>query len=246
MKIVYHDRYAESYASDPAAAKGRLEPSRKRLEPAFDLVSPDPAAPEDILRVHTDRHLQRIKERTQLYELSLLAAGGAMTAARLALAGEQAFGLIRPPGHHASPDSCWGFCWFNNMAVALESLRAAGSIESALIVDFDLHFGDGTSAIYSPDAEVEYFHTGSVRELERFLAGMGEVDLVGVSAGFDRHVDDWGGQLNTEDYRRMGRLLAEYADRSCQGRIFSILEGGYNHDSMAEAIDTYLEGLRES
>jgi len=246
MKIVYHERYAEVYASDPAAARGRLDPSLSKLRSAYELVSPDPASPEDILRVHTEPHLRRIRERQQLYELALLAAGGAIAAAKLADAGEQAFGLIRPPGHHASPDSCWGFCWFNNMAVAMERLRASGSVSNAVIVDFDLHFGDGTSAIYTPVTEVSYLHTGSVRELEGFLSGLGNVDMVGVSAGFDRHVEDWGGQLNTEDYERMGRLLGEYAQRASNGRLFALLEGGYNHESMAEAIDAFLDGLQDS
>jgi acetoin utilization deacetylase AcuC-like enzyme len=77
-----------------------------------------------------------------LYDIAALAAGGAIQAARLGLE-TPAFGAIRPPGHHASSDSCWGFCYFNNMAVALLTLKDEGLIETATILDFDLHYGDG-------------------------------------------------------------------------------------------------------
>jgi len=65
-------------------------------------------------------------------------------AAELAIEGKPSFGLIRPPGHHASPDSCWGFCYFNNIAIAIRRLIDEGRVKKALIIDFDLHFGDGT------------------------------------------------------------------------------------------------------
>jgi acetoin utilization deacetylase AcuC-like enzyme len=70
-----------------------------------------------------------------LYDIAALAAGGAIQAARLGLEAPS-FGAIRPPGHHASSDSCWGFCYFNNMAVALLTLKDEGLIETATISGF--------------------------------------------------------------------------------------------------------------
>ena len=244
MHIVFHERYREVYASDPAAAKGRLDQASTYLqEQGHTFVSPDPATEDDILLVHTREHLERIRQRPHLYELALLAAGGAVTAARLACSGTCAFGLLRPPGHHASVDSCWGFCWFNNMAVAMQVMRRQGHVRQGLIVDIDLHFGDGTSGFYAQDPDITYYHLGSLSELERTLAAQEGCDAVGISAGFDRHLEDWGGILSTEDYTRIGKMIKEFADLHCPGKVFSLLEGGYNHHILGPAIQALITGL---
>lgn len=244
MHIVFHERYREVYASDPAAAKGRLDQAQALLqEMGHTWVSPYPATEEDILLVHTQQHLQRIQQRPHLYELALLAAGGGIAAARQALSGTQAFGLIRPPGHHASVDSCWGFCWFNNMAVAMQAMRRDGLVQRGLIVDIDLHFGDGTSGFYSRDPDVTYYHLDSLPDLERTLNEQDACDLVGISAGFDRHIEDWGGILSTEDYTHLGGIIKEFTDQHCPGRVFALLEGGYNHRILGQAIQALIKGL---
>ena len=97
---------------------------------------------QHIVAVHTALHIQKV-ENQGLYEIATLAAGGAIQAAQIGLS-EPCFRLIRPPGHHASAASSWGFCYFNNMAVSLEALRRRNKIESACVLDIDLHFGDGT------------------------------------------------------------------------------------------------------
>ncbi|MEW6426099.1 MAG: histone deacetylase family protein, partial [Bacillota bacterium] len=207
MKIVFHERYREVYASDPAAAPGRMDGIVQELQGEFVFVEPVPAAEDDLKLVHQAAHIERVRQRALTFEIALLAAGGAVLAAELAMRGESAFGLIRPPGHHASPGSSWGFCWFNNVAVAVEKLRAAGRIGKALIVDFDLHYGDGTANIFARVPEVVYHHVEGpgrrdfLADLQDFLAARKDCDLVAVSAGFDRHVRDWGGLLTTEDYR---------------------------------------------
>ena len=252
MKVVFHERYKEVYTSDPAAAFGRLESIVQELQDQYVFTEPAPAGEDDVKLVHQAEHIQRMKQKTLIYELAMLAAGGAILASELAMQGESAFGLIRPPGHHASPGSCWGFCWFNNVAIAVEKLRAAGRIKKALIVDFDLHYGDGTANIFARIPEVVYYHgEGSHRQaflddLKRFLEFQKNCDLVAVSAGFDRHEKDWGGLLKTEDYQTIGTLLRDYARQTCQGKVFAVLEGGYNHDVLGKNVKSFLEGLRES
>ena len=80
-------------------------------------------------------------ERNKLvFEIASLAAGGAITTAEIAL-NEPAFGIIRPPGHHAGRGFNGGFCFFNNIAVAMQKLVQEKKIDKALIVDIDLHYG---------------------------------------------------------------------------------------------------------
>lgn len=246
MKIVYHPDFLQIYTRDPAAAPGRLEPILEELlKENFEIIEAYPAGWDDLLRVHTERHIQSVAHRG-LYNIAALAAGGAMLAAETGLK-EPCFAVIRPPGHHASSDSAWGFCFFNNMAVAIEYLRASGKISSAFILDFDLHYGDGTVnilgnreniTIFNPEARSRKDYIASV---ERALHQVSP-DIIGVSAGFDNHVDDWGGLLTTEDYYTMGRLVFERSKEVGCG-CFGILEGGYNHQVLGKNVRAFVRGL---
>ncbi|MGE5258844.1 MAG: hypothetical protein ACM3KE_19380, partial [Hyphomicrobiales bacterium] len=142
MKVVFHNDFYEVYTDDPAAGPGRMEAIMSVIEPHVELVKAETASEAQIAAVHTAEHIARIRGYG-LYGIAALAAGGAVQAAAIGLA-EPCFAVIRPPGHHASAGSCWGFCFFNNMAVAIEALKQQGKIRSAYILDFDLHFGDGT------------------------------------------------------------------------------------------------------
>jgi acetoin utilization deacetylase AcuC-like enzyme len=249
MKIVYHPRYEAVYDTDPAAAPGRMESVLKEVSPHFELVKPTPATQEDVLLVHSEEHLSDVERAGLAYEIALLAAGGAIKASEIALAGEPAFGLIRPPGHHASPESCWGFCFFNNMAISVAKLLTEGRIGRAAILDIDLHFGDGTANTFEDVPEVVYFHPKGmdrgqfVKAISEFLA-KARADIVAVSAGFDRHEDDWGCLLATEDYRTIGHLVKQFAEKECGGRRYGVLEGGYNHDVLGANVRALLEGMR--
>jgi len=159
MQIVFHPDFHRVYSRrDPAAERGRLEPAARALLGRYPTVTPEPAGAADLARVHEDRHLQHIRGRRKLHRMAALAAGGTLAAARLAIRGEPAFALVRPPGHHASPGSCWGFCYYNNVAVAVATLLDEGAIRSALILDIDLHFGDGTDAVFRRRPAVQYLH----------------------------------------------------------------------------------------
>lgn len=249
MKVVFHKRFYEVYTSDPAAAKGRMEAIVKALGRAFEFIEPEPAPERDLERVHGRQHIQSVQREPQVYEVGLLAAGGAILAAEMAFEGKPAFGLIRPPGHHASPHSCWGFCYFNNIAIAIKKLLADGKIKSALILDFDLHYGDGTANTFNGSKEVSYFHPEGanrqsfLNEIQTSLRTERPFDIIGVSAGFDRHEEDWGGLLKTEDYRQIGQWVKEISLERCQGRRFGVLEGGYNHSVLGRNVKAFLEGL---
>lgn len=249
MKIVFHQIFKKVYSLDPAAKAGRMEVILKEVEDLYELVKPQPASERDLGRIHTHNHIDSIKENHQLYEIACFSAGGAILCAELAVEGEPGFGLIRPPGHHASPNSCWGFCFFNNIAVAIRKLIDEGKITKALIVDFDLHYGDGTEKAFDNRGEVTYFYLPGrerceqLENLRGFLEKSREYDILGVSAGFDRGKYDWGGIFETEDYRTIGRMLKEASLKTCEGRRFSVLEGGYNHNVLGKNVKSFLEGF---
>ena len=221
MKVIYHEKYTAVYSSDPASAPGRMESIYNELHGLFQFVEPRPASEEDLELVHWRGHIESVRKRGLV---ARLAVGGAIEAAELAVEGEPAFGLIRPPGHHASRGHSWGFCYFNNIAISIEKLRQEGRIKRALIVDIDLHFGDGTADIFASIPEVAYFHpSGGSREdylidLSRTLTAKKGCDIVAVSAGFDRHQQDWGGMLRTEDYFKIGKRIKEFAESVCGER----------------------------
>jgi len=251
MKVIFHPRFYEVYAHDPAAAPGRMEAIAGELEKEFEFVEPEPASGRDLERVHGKQHLQNVKREPLVYEIGCLAAGGAILAAEMAFGGQPAFGLIRPPGHHASPHSCWGFCYFNNIAIAIKKLISEEKIKSALILDFDLHYGDGTSNTFSGSNGVSYFHPEGtnrqvfLNDLQKCLQTERPYEMIAVSAGFDRHEEDWGGLLKTEDYFTIGKWVKEFSLERCQGRRFGVLEGGYNHSVLGKNVKSFLQGLRD-
>lgn len=259
MKIVYHPSMKQSYDGTPAGAPGRLDTAVEILSqhPSYEFIEPRPATDEQILRAHGQGHLERIKqnrgynEENLLFEISALAAGGAILTAEIAFEGEPAFGLIRPPGHHASADSCWGFCYFNNVAISLLHLRDTGRIKSAFVLDFDLHTGDGNINILGHDKDFVihnprgYGDDAYLTDVKNVLDSSPDVDIIMASAGFDQYVDDWGSNLSTEAFKKIGEIMHEFAIERCEGRRYGLLEGGYNFQDLGKNILAFCEGLRE-
>jgi acetoin utilization deacetylase AcuC-like enzyme len=243
MKVVFHDLFRSVYDYDPAAAAGRMDCIVDELKGLYEFVVPHPASEKDILLVHSRGHLDWVKERGTVYEVALFSAGGAVMAAEMTMGGDPAFALIRPPGHHASRDSCWGFCWFNNVAIAVEKIRRKGTVKKVLIVDTDLHFGDGTDNIFDDNSDVYYYNVYNIDGLEQCLSINKDCDLIAVSAGFDKHKSDWGMIYSTEDFFTMGSMISSHARKFCNGRFFSVLEGGYNHRVLGKNVKAMLEGF---
>ncbi len=253
MKIVYSEKYTLKYLTNPVENPDRAGlPAEELRKAGYEFVEPAPASLDDIRRVHGPQHIEIVQARG-FYDAAALAAGGAIAAAELALQGEPAFALVRPPGHHASANRAWGLCFFNNMAIAVQRIRPKA--KRVLIIDIDLHFGDGTVSIFRGDHDVKIVNPGSVdlnfdylsmdvsgyfRQVESAFHGF-DYDTVGVSAGFDTYVKDWGGLLEIKDYEIIGRIIAEGSEK-CQGKRFAVLEGGY-HSDLRLNIKSFIKGF---
>src|ERR1041385_2070937 len=136
-------------------------------------ITPDPATDEQILSAHTKEHLALVKECSRLgsvqvdpdthissasFEAAMLAAGAAIRGVRGVMSAEfdNAFAVVRPPGHHATQDRAMGFCLFNNIAIAARYLVHQHKLKHVLIMDWDVHHGNGTQDIFYDDASVIY------------------------------------------------------------------------------------------
>jgi acetoin utilization deacetylase AcuC-like enzyme len=157
----------------------RLEVIYRMLEqhPAFSsfpIIEPRPATEEEITLIHTKTYFDEIKEtagRERVYldpdtstcprsfEVACLAAGGLLKAADMIMEGSlnNAFALVRPPGHHAEASQARGFCIFNNIAIAAQYLIEKHGLKRILIVDWDLHHGNGTQHAFYSRNDVLYF-----------------------------------------------------------------------------------------
>ncbi|MEZ6047582.1 MAG: histone deacetylase [Planctomycetaceae bacterium] len=222
------------------------------------------------------------------YQVALKAAGTACEAVNQVLSGnhQTALCLIRPPGHHALTQEVMGFCLFNNVAIAARHALQQHDLSRVMIVDWDVHHGNGTQYIFYEEEQVTFFSshrspfypgTGQLEETGRG-AGLGTIfnlpvkmgisrtdflnaferklhqaaeksrpELILISAGFDAHRLDPVGSLGleSEDFQTLTRQVQEVAQTHCQGRIVSLLEGGYHTGALAESVEIHLRTLLE-
>lgn len=251
LKIVTHPLCLTDYPTASCETPERVASIMAVLDKHFETSEPSAATETDILLVHTESILQSVQKIPALYETALIAVGGAVTASEFAMKRVPSFAAVRPPGHHASPSSHWGFCFFNNVAIAIEKLIRDKRIGSALILDIDLHFGDGTANFFAKKSHVV---VANIQDSDRdaFLRnvdlalGTHEYDIIAVSAGFDRHRLDWGGTLTTDDYYTIGKSVRLFSQDKCSGQCFAVLEGGYNIDVLGENALAFCMGLNFS
>jgi acetoin utilization deacetylase AcuC-like enzyme len=161
-----------AHPESPARLRAVLQALDHDRFAAIDRVEAPRATREQLLRVHTPEHVERIlaiapdEGTVRLDEDTLMSPGSAEAALRAAGAvvaavdavlgsdGGQAFCAVRPPGHHATPDRAMGFCLFNNVAVGAAHAIAEHGLKRVAIADFDVHHGNGTQDIFAREPRV--------------------------------------------------------------------------------------------
>jgi acetoin utilization deacetylase AcuC-like enzyme len=220
------------------------------------------------------------------WNAAIHAVGGSFVAVDAVVNAEikNAFCVVRPPGHHATPMRGMGFCVFNNIALAAKYAQDSYDIGKVLVVDWDVHHGNGTQDAFYDDDSVFFFSThqwpwypgtggrdetghgkGLGTTMNRpFAAGAGRTEILGafetdlcsiaqkfkpdlvlISAGFDSRTGDplGGFRLTDEDFVDLTRLTMDLADQYAEGRVISLLEGGYDLDGLARAATAHCGAL---
>jgi len=279
MKIIYSEQAAEYNIPGHPEAPFRVKKTKEFLEKiGMEFVSPNKAKEKDILSAHTKELLELVKSENfsdadtpafkGVYENAMLSAGSAIDASDYAKKNEFAFSLMRPPGHHAGKNSLGGFCYFNNIAVAVKKLLTS-QIKVA-ILDIDVHHGNGTQDIFLGDENVIYVSlhqiplypgTGHNSEKNCFNFPLPpETDeatyfktldaaiekivkfspkVVGISAGFDTYHADPLANLKLE--KDSYKKIGRKIAGIKAGK-FAVLEGGYSQD-LPELIENFLDGV---
>jgi len=273
MDLVFSEEALQYRSAGHPESPDRVKVAYQVLRGKHDTIAPEKASPEDLALAHDSEFVEKVREGDfsdpdcphyrNLFHFASLSAGGAITAQQ-----EGGFSLMRPPGHHAGKDFLGGFCYFNNLAVAVKK-----SDLKTLIVDFDGHHGNGTEDIFLGDDQATYISlhrsyvfpgTGKksrenvlnfplevncgddkyLRVLRSALEEVegGDFEQVAVSAGFDAYEDDPMASLglSRSAYRGIGELIAEL-----DLPVFAVLEGGYVGEDMGLNIEEFLAGIEQ-
>jgi acetoin utilization deacetylase AcuC-like enzyme len=277
-KIVFSEKclnYGDWHIEGPTRVKMAHDILKEKK---YEFLEPTPASEEYILRVHDADYIWKLKKGlvedpdtpayADIYEYARLSAGGALLAAEI-----NGFSLMRPPGHHAGRSGAAlgvytrGFCYVNNVAVAVKTLG-----KSALILDIDGHHGNGTQEIFQGDEKVVYVSLhryphypgtgvssqgnslnfplpadcGEQRYLETLdealgMVNVGSFEVVAVSVGLDAHDGDLASLGLTENsYMEIGKRIG-----TLKKPTFFVLEGGYMGEQNGKDIDQLLRGYEE-
>ncbi len=246
--LVYDPIYLEHDTGDHVENSQRLVAAMSYLketgiEEKLTCLPSRPALLEELEMIHTTEYISYVKSKAEKgggwldpdtvmspksYEAALYAAGGLMVAVEAVMKGEvdNAFALVRPPGHHAIHDRAMGFCIFNNMAIAAKFALSKFNLNRILIADFDVHHGNGTQDAFYADPKVLYFSTHQYP----FYPGTGWMDETGTGEGEGTTVNfpmaaGWG----DEEYLRAFNEVLVPVARRFQPELILVSAGSDAH-----------------
>jgi len=269
--------FDERYLRHRTAKRSLENPGRLRLlnQVVLDryagrctIVPPREATVAEIEAVHSRFYLDQLREHaahpepfsydpdTYLMEESLhtaaLAAGGCLTLGDAIMNGaiDCGYALVRPPGHHAEAGRGMGFCVLNNVAIVARYLRDRYQLQRILIIDFDIHHGNGTQEIFYESPEVMFV---SIHQRDLFPAtGRASETGSGAGAGYTFNVETHAQFGDAEYTFLLGRLLQGIVEQFLpqvilvsDGRLLFVLEGGYNPLSLQDGVLVTLDRLLE-
>jgi acetoin utilization deacetylase AcuC-like enzyme len=285
--IIFHDPRCAEYSQpghpERPARIERTVPWLQDGHPDWEWRKPEKASEDALLRAHSREHVAQIRAASYafdadtpaypgIYEHTARASGAALEVAREALKGNQAFSLMRPPGHHATRDRAMGFCYFSHIAIAALDALENGA-ERVAIWDFDAHHGNGTEDIVAGNPRIAFssihqfpgypgtgtrsfgnVHNFPVAPLAPRLAHVAEVrraldeliafkpNLLLASAGFDAYAGDPITEMTLQP-----EDFAAFGKWLRETNIPSgaILEGGYS-DELPKLIDAFLSEWNNS
>jgi acetoin utilization deacetylase AcuC-like enzyme len=278
MHIFYSEKCREYWQHGHPENPERIKDAYHILKKYFDFSDVEPCSDDDLLLVHSHNMVEKIRkggffdsdspDMPGIFEHAKLAAGGAIAALRSAIEEENSFSLMRPPGHHAGKNFFGGFCYFNNIAIAVE--KALKIISKVAIIDIDGHHGNGTQDIFFGRRHVLYVSlhqkgafplTGFVSEknclnyplapgtkgdeylevLDKALESVADFnpDMIAVSAGFDSYENDPLLELGL-DLKTFYSIGA--AISGLEKPVSAVLEGGYSKE-LGKCIYQFLRGL---
>jgi len=185
-----------SHPERPERAAVMIEMASRLNRDALLAISPREATTEEIELCHDPAYVAEVKRSASMprydfdpdthtspdsCQTALLAAGGVLTAVEAVMDGaaDNAFAIVRPPGHHALAARAMGFCLFNNVAIAARYLIRRRGLKRVLVIDWDVHHGNGIQDIFYDSPEVLYFSTHQYP----FYPGTGALDEIGYGAG---------------------------------------------------------------
>jgi acetoin utilization deacetylase AcuC-like enzyme len=281
MKIVFSRKCLEYDSPGHPESSERIRKTYELLRESkeFEFMKPEECSRQDLLLVHSKKMIDKIKHGKfvnfetpslpNIYNYAKLSVGGAILAMDLALKEGRAFSLMRPPGHHASRNKFEGFCYFNNIAIAV--VKALKGMKKVAILDFDVHHGNGTQDIFLGKKNVVYVSlhqygfiypgTGKHSEgnchnypldsgteegeyLEKLDTGLEKIrkfnpDLIAVSAGFDTFEKDPLAGLKLKI--ETYSKISKVISELAKPR-FAVLEGGYSR-KLPECVFSFLKNF---
>ena len=303
LKIIGHDSFASHLVPDGHNERpDRIKTVRAIIDRDFgdlDMIDAPKAGIDDLRLAHDPAYIDGVIKASPEDGFAMLdndtfmspgtlaaalhGAGGAIEAVKLACSDtpSRVFLASRPPGHHAEPNRAMGFCFFSNAAIAGKYAIEKLGLSRIAVVDFDVHHGNGTQAVFWDDHRCifasshqspHYPGTGARNETgcgNIFNAPLAAGDdgktvlnvwrddllpkvaaqkpeLVIISAGFDAHRADPLGDINmeAEDFGMVTTMIKDLAETHAEGRLVSILEGGYDLTGLGDSLAAHLNALR--